>query len=120
LASLPAILTEQESVIERRELLRSITAALVGTGLSAERAEREFDRLLRAGSFLEIGRDPLGLPCYSTPAMLAIEREVVATAHVLTVLIAGRPHNASDRWTFSLGTTRSVSAFPAPHNSWKS
>jgi conjugative relaxase-like TrwC/TraI family protein len=83
LANLPAILTENESVIERRELLRSITAALVGTGLSAERAEREFDRLLRAGSFLEIGRDPLGLPCYSTPTMLAIEREVVATAQEL-------------------------------------
>lgn len=84
LAALPAALTEQESVVERRELLRSVTAALVGTRLPAERAEAEVSRLLRDGTFLEIGRDSLGLPCYSTPEMLAIEREVVDLAQHLT------------------------------------
>jgi TrwC relaxase len=44
--TLPFILTEQESVIERRELLRSVTATVVGTGLPAERAQAEVDRLL--------------------------------------------------------------------------
>lgn len=83
LDALPAILTEQESVIERRELLRSVTAALVGTGLPAARADIEVDRLLRDGAIVEIGRDALGLPCYSTPEMLAIEREVVAMAQEL-------------------------------------
>lgn len=83
LAVLPASLTEHESVTERRELLRSVTAALVGTGLPAERAEAEVKRLLRDGAVLEIGRDPLGLPCYSTPEMLAIEREVVKRAQHL-------------------------------------
>ena len=32
---------------------------------------------------VEIGRDALGLPCYSTPEMLAIERNVVALAQRL-------------------------------------
>ena len=83
LAALPASLTEHESVIERRELLRAVTAALVGTGLPVERAEIEFDRLLSHGAFVEIGHDALGLPCYSTPEMLAIEREVVEQAQRL-------------------------------------
>ena len=77
LAALPASLTDHESVIERRELLRSVAAALVGTGLPVERAETELTRLLSQGAFLKIGHDALGLPCYSTPEMLAIEREVV-------------------------------------------
>jgi conjugative relaxase-like TrwC/TraI family protein len=84
LAALPTILTEHESVIERRELLRSVTAAIVGTGLPAERAEAEVDRLLREGTVLEIGRDPLGLPCYSSPEMLVIEREIVKRAQQLS------------------------------------
>ncbi|MGD4948396.1 hypothetical protein QT835_22560, partial [Xanthomonas citri pv. citri] len=83
LTALPASLTEHESVIERRELLRSVTAGLVGTGLLVERAEIEFNRLLSQGAFVEIGHDALGLPCYSTPEMLAIEREVVEQAQRL-------------------------------------
>lgn len=83
LVALPAVLTEHESVIERRELLRAVTATLVGTGLPAERAEIEAERLLHSGAILEIGRDALGLPCYSTPEMLTIEREVVTRAQKL-------------------------------------
>lgn len=93
MAALPAALTEHESVIERRELLRSVAAALVGTSLRAGRADAEVDRLLRDGVVIEIGRDALGLPSYSTPEMLAIEREVVATAQDL----AGRPWRDIER-----------------------
>lgn len=83
MAALPDILTARESVIDRRELVRSVTAALVGTGLPALQAEIEVDRLLRDGVVVEIGRDALGLPCYSTPEMLAIERSVVEQAQHL-------------------------------------
>lgn len=83
LAALPAGLTEHESVIERRELLRSVAAAFVGTGLSVERVDAEVNRLLSQGAVVEIGRDALGLPCYSTPEILAIERNVVAQAQRL-------------------------------------
>lgn len=93
MAALPAILTEHESVIERRELLRSVAAALVGTGLPAERADIETDRLLHQGAVLEIGKDAFGLPCYSTPEMLAIEREVVEQAQQL----AAQPWHVVDQ-----------------------
>jgi hypothetical protein len=83
LAALPAGLTEHESVVERRELLRSVAAAFVGTGLSVERVDAEVSRLLSQGAVVEIGCDALGLPCYSTPEILAIERNVVAQAQRL-------------------------------------
>jgi hypothetical protein len=72
LAALPASLTEHETVIDRRELVRAVAAALVGTGLPIERAHHEVGRLLGEGVFVEIGRDTLGLPRYSTPEMLRI------------------------------------------------
>ena len=92
LQDLPRALTENESVIERRELIRAVSAALVGTGLPAERAAEEVDALLHSGAVIEIGRDALGLPAYSTPEMLAVEREVVSTAQELV----GRPWLALD------------------------
>lgn len=86
LALLPSVLTEHDSVIERRELIRAVAASLVGTGLPVDRAQREIDRLVEQRSFIEIGRDPLGLPVYSTPEVLKIEREVVQTAQRLATI----------------------------------
>ncbi|PZR87927.1 MAG: exonuclease V subunit alpha [Stutzerimonas stutzeri] len=83
LSALPGELTEGHSVFERRDLFRAVAAALVGTGLPAERTGREVDRLLRDGAIVEIGRDPIGLPRYSTPDMVAIERKVVEIARNL-------------------------------------
>lgn len=93
LAALPDILTEHESIIDRRELVRSVAAALVGTGLPIERASAEVDRLLRDGAVIEIGHDGLGLPRYSTPEMLRIEREIVDMASTL----ASQPWASVDR-----------------------
>lgn len=83
IAVLPAMLTEHESVIDRRELVRSIAAALVGTGLPVERADIEVDRLVSRAAVIEIGRDAIGLPRYSTLEMLSIERQVVEFAQGL-------------------------------------
>ncbi|PZU89349.1 MAG: exonuclease V subunit alpha [Chelatococcus sp.] len=83
LSALPGELTETRSVFERRDLFRAVAAVLVGTGLPAERTGREVDRLLRGGAIVEIGRDPIGLPRYSTPEMVAIERQVVEIARDL-------------------------------------
>ncbi|RUM99895.1 AAA family ATPase [Pseudaminobacter arsenicus] len=80
MAALPRDLTEHESVIDRRELLGSVAASLVGTGLAAERADAEVERLLADGAVVELGKDALGLPRYSTPEMIAIEREIVRLA----------------------------------------
>jgi hypothetical protein len=89
---------------------------MVGTGLAAERAEVEVDRLLRESTFLEIGRDALGLPSYSTPEMLAIEREVVATAQSLAVRSwrAVHPDDRASRCkTAGLSAEQTEAAFAA-------
>lgn len=96
-ATLPRALTEHESVIDRRELVRAVTAALVGTGLPAERAQPAVDRLLHDGDVVEIGRDALGLPRYSTPEMIRIEREIVRLAGGL----AARSWHAVDQSTIA-------------------
>lgn len=80
LAVLPRELTEHESVLDRRELVRAVAASLVGTGLPAERADAEVERLLAAGAIVEIGQDALGLSRYSTPEMIEIERDIVRLA----------------------------------------
>ena len=80
LAALPARLAEIRSVLDRRDLFRAVGEALVGTGFGAERVEVEVGRLLADGLFVEIGRDRLNLPRYSTPEMIRIEREIVEMA----------------------------------------
>ncbi|MFC5506728.1 MobF family relaxase [Bosea massiliensis] len=83
LVALPRELTETRSVFERRDLFRAVSAALVGTGLPAERASGEVERLLQDGAVVEIGRDSIGLPRHSTAEMVAIERQVVEIARDL-------------------------------------
>jgi conjugative relaxase-like TrwC/TraI family protein len=85
LQELPDQLTETQSVVDRRDLVRSVSAALVGTGLPAERAQIEIDRLLNGGAVTEVGRDVIGLPRYSTPELITIERNVVDYARDLAM-----------------------------------
>lgn len=101
LAGLPRYLTQHESVIDRRELVRSVTAALVGTGLPVERAELEVERLLSDGMIVGIGRDAIGLPRYSTPEMIEIEKAIVRLAGEL----AEKHHRAVDRSVIAEGRT---------------
>ncbi len=84
LDELPELLTQSQSVIERRELLRAVAACLVGTRPAEPRAAMEVDRLLRRKAFLEIAQDALGRPLYSTPDMVAVERQAVEFAQALT------------------------------------
>lgn len=84
LAELPRRLTENHSVLGRQDLFRAVAEAFVGTGIGAEGIETEVTRLLENGQFIAIGRDRLGLPHYSTPEMVRIEREVVEFATGLT------------------------------------
>ncbi|MBN9041756.1 MAG: relaxase domain-containing protein [Rhizobiales bacterium] len=78
IAALPEQLTEHESVFERRHLYAAVASSLVGTGADATRVEQEVDRLIEAGRVVELGRDALQQPVYSTPEQIAIERELVA------------------------------------------
>lgn len=85
IAALPNELTETSSVINRRELFRATTAALVGTGDSAEHAAHHVDDMIGRGEFVALGCDAFGQMRYSTPKMIRIEREVVSiTAQLAT------------------------------------
>lgn len=80
LAAIPRAMTETKSVVDRRELFRSVAEALVGTSLGADRIEPAIEAMLAHGHLLQIGHDAIGLPRYSTTEMIVLEREVVAMA----------------------------------------
>jgi len=83
-AAVPGELTEHESVFEKRHLYAAVASCLVGTGADAARVEVEVDRLIEAGTVVELGRDALQQPVYSTPEQIAIERELVELAERLS------------------------------------
>jgi hypothetical protein len=91
-AAVPSQLTEHESVFERRHLHAAVATSLVGTGADAIRVEQEVDRLIDAGGVIELGKDALQQPVYSTPEQIAIERELV----VLTERLVGQRRAAPD------------------------
>jgi hypothetical protein len=64
LAALPGVLTEHESVIERRELVRAVAAAFVGTGLSVERADNRWAHMQRCPEFPFISYRSQALPMH--------------------------------------------------------
>jgi ATP-dependent exoDNAse (exonuclease V) alpha subunit len=78
MAALPSLLTEHESLFEKRHLLAAIGTALVGTGVGAERIDVEAKRFIEAGRVVQLGRDKLGQAIYSTPEQIALERELLA------------------------------------------
>lgn len=80
ITALPRQLTEHESVFEKRQLYAAVGAALVGTGGGAERIDAEVARLIGAARVVELGRDDLDQPLYSTPEMIALERDLVKLA----------------------------------------
>lgn len=84
-ATVPAQLTEHESLFERRHLYAAIATCLVGTGADGLRVEHEVDRLIQAGRVVELGQDRLQQPVYSTPEQIAIERELVLVAERLAI-----------------------------------
>lgn len=83
MAALPDELTAHESVFEARHLYAAVATALVGTGADAERIDVEADRLVESGLVVELGRDKLSQPLYSTAAQIAIERKLLALAERL-------------------------------------
>ncbi|MGY3355084.1 conjugative relaxase-like TrwC/TraI family protein [Bradyrhizobium sp. GM0.4] len=83
LADIPSMLTDQESVFERRHLMAAVASGLVGTGAGAERVDVEVERLVNSGRIVELARDLHGHGLYSTPEMIAIEKNLLKTARTL-------------------------------------
>lgn len=80
LAEIPRDLTEQESVFERRTLLAAVASALVGTGAGPERIETEMERITTSQQVVQLSSDIYGHGLYSTPEVIAIERNLLALA----------------------------------------
>src|SRR5690606_26791721 len=80
LAELLPILTEGEAVLDHREVIRQLNAALVGTTLSPERAKQAMKELLERRALMIVGKDPRGFPLMSTPDMIEAEVSVVSLA----------------------------------------
>ena len=93
LTKLPAALTSDQAVVDRKDLLREIASALVGTGLPASRIDVEVQRLVDSGRIVEIGRDQFDRPRYTTPEVLRLERSLVDCV----ALLAGKDGFALDR-----------------------
>ncbi|POR40185.1 MobF family relaxase [Methylobacterium sp. V23] len=84
--AVPGALTQTQSLFEHRHLIAAVAAALVGTGAGTERAAAEVDRLVAAGEAVALGYDARWPhPVYSTPEMIAVERELQAAALALAV-----------------------------------
>jgi conjugative relaxase-like TrwC/TraI family protein len=92
MAALPGLLTEHESLFEKRHLLAAIGTALVGTGVGAERIDLEAERFIEGGRIVQLDSDKLGQPIYSTPEQIALERELLA----LTERLLGQKRRAPD------------------------
>lgn len=75
--ALPGELTRTQSVFERRHLIAGVAAALVGTGAGPERVAVEMARLETEGRVCVLGRDRYDHAVFSTPELVAIERELV-------------------------------------------
>lgn len=80
LADIPATLTEHESVFERRHLMAAVASSLVGTGAEPGRVDLEVERLTSAGQIVQLATDIHGHGLYSTPEMIAIERNLLKAA----------------------------------------
>lgn len=75
--AVPRALTETRSLFEHRHLVAAVASALVDTGAGAERAEAELARLVAEGAVVALGRDGRWPhPIYSTPEIIALEREL--------------------------------------------
>ncbi|GEL44470.1 hypothetical protein MEX01_50610 [Methylorubrum extorquens] len=75
--AVPRALTQTQSLFEHRHLVAGVAAALVGTGVDAARADAEVARLVADGAVVALGHDRRWPhPIYSTPEVIALEREL--------------------------------------------
>jgi ATP-dependent exoDNAse (exonuclease V) alpha subunit len=63
--------------------MAAVASSLVGTGASPERVDAEIEQLTQAGRIVQLGQDIHGHGLYSTPEMIAIEKNLLKTASSL-------------------------------------
>jgi conjugative relaxase-like TrwC/TraI family protein len=80
LSLIPERLTEFEATFARKDLVRAVANAYVGTCVDPAGILRSVDQLIKTAAVVEIRRDPLNEPVYSTPDMIRLERETLDLA----------------------------------------
>lgn len=83
LAKIPELLTEHEATFSRIDLIRTVATAHVGTSANPAHLMQRVDQLIASGRIVEIRKDQLKEPVYSTPEMIRLERETVDLASEL-------------------------------------
>lgn len=83
LSLIPERLTEFEATFARKDLVRAVANAYVGTSVDPAGILRSVDQLIETAAVVEIRRDPLNEPVYSTPEMIRLERETLDLARKL-------------------------------------
>lgn len=92
LSLIPGHLTEFEATFARKDLVRAVANAYVGTCVDPTGILRNVDQLIKTAAVVEIRRDPLNEPVYSTPDMIRLECETLDLARKL----AGRQWKGVD------------------------
>jgi hypothetical protein len=77
---IPERLTEFEATFARRDLVRAFANSYVGTSVDPAGILRRVDQFIKTAAVVEIRRDPLNEPVYSTSEMIRLERETLALA----------------------------------------
>lgn len=83
LARIPADLTEHEATFTRRDLLRAIAVAHVGTDADPALIRDHAAAMVERGQIVALDRPGGDGPVYSTPEMIRLERSTLAAAHEL-------------------------------------
>jgi len=83
LAKTPELLTEHEATFSRIDLIRVVATAHVGTSADPACLMQRVDQLIASGRIVEIRKDQLKEPVYSTPEMIRLERETIDLARQL-------------------------------------
>lgn len=90
---LPRLLTETEATFDLRKLVAEAYANTVGLQVAPADVQTAIDGLIETGEIVDVGLDSLDQPVFSTPQMMRIEREMLATAADL----ASRRFRSPDR-----------------------
>lgn len=77
---IPHQLTEHEAVFRLEALYRTAAEAALESGETTEDIDQAITSMMDDGSVVEIGRDEIGLPLYSTQEMIQIEEELIDAA----------------------------------------
>lgn len=80
---LPEQLTEHEATFSRTDVIRAVATAHVGTSADPAHLMERVEQLIASERIVEIRKDQLKEPVYSTPEMVRIERETVDLARGL-------------------------------------